>query len=240
MAPSSAVNPRTKIEARELSGDEVHELVELFIQAARRAAEAGFDAIQIHGAHSHLIGEFLSPAINQRKDEWGGSPERRTNFVRRIYQGIRKLVGPDYPILIKLGIVDFHPEGKSLSEGIDTARALEADGTDAIEVSEGFELDPAHHIRQNATSPYYLEECPQVRQALSLPLILVGGMRALKDMQVVLDEGIADAVSMCRPFIMDPHIVRKFHEGSTDKSECNSCNGCLRLTQKGDKRCVLA
>jgi 2,4-dienoyl-CoA reductase-like NADH-dependent reductase (Old Yellow Enzyme family) len=239
VAPSPAVNPQSGVEAREISGDEVHELIELFGEAARRAAEARFDAIQIHGAHSHLIGEFLSPAINRREDEWGGSPEKRSSFVRRIYSRMRKAVGSDYPILIKLGVVDYHAEGKSLSEGIDTARALEADGIDAIEVSEGFELEPAHHIRRDATSPYYLEEGRRARQALSLPLVLVGGMRALGDMQAVLDEGIADAISMCRPFIMDPHIARNLREGQSDTSECNSCNGCLRLGQKGGIRCVL-
>lgn len=240
VAPSPAVNPRTKAEVRELPGDEVHELVECFIQTGRRAMEAGFDAVQIHGAHSHLISEFLSPAINKREDEWGGSAEKRPNFVRRMYNGIRKLTGPDYPIIIKLGIVDYHPEGKSLSEGIKVARSLEADGIDAIELSEGFEEDGGHHIRHKALKPYYLDECRQARQALSLPLILVGGMRELKDIQAVLDEDIADAISMCRPFIMDPHIVRKFREGLGDKAECNSCNGCITMRNRERKsRCIL-
>lgn len=114
--PSSMASAFTGLQVHELSGDEIHELVELFVQAARRAIEAGFDAVQLHGAHGHLMSAFLSPVSNKREDEWGGSPERRSNFVRRIYSGIRKLAGPEYPILIKLGIVDFHPEGKSLSE----------------------------------------------------------------------------------------------------------------------------
>ena len=144
VAPSPAVNPRTKAQARELPGDEVHELVECFIQTARRAVEAGFDAVQLHGAHSHLMSQFLSPAINKREDEWGGSAEKRSNFVRHIYNGIRRLTGPDYPIIIKLGIVDYHPDGKSLSEGINMAKSLEADGIDAIELSEGFEEEGGH------------------------------------------------------------------------------------------------
>ena len=96
-----------------------------------------------------------------------------------------------------------------------------------------------HHIRLDATTPYYLHEGRQARRVLAFPLILVGGMRTLKDMEAVLDEGVADAISMCRPFIMDPHIVRKFREGLTDESKCTSCNGCLHEMRQGNMRCIL-
>ena len=239
VAPSPVVHPRSGVESRGLSGDEIRELVESFVQAARRAMEAGFDAVQLHSAHGRLPCLFLSPAVNRRKDEWGGSPEKRANFLRQICQGIRKIAGPDFPVLVKLGLKDYHPEGKPLSEGIATAKALETEGVDAIEVSEGFEAELGYHIRRDATSPYYLDECRQARQALSIPLILVGGMRKLNEMQAVLDEGISDAVSLCRPFIMDPHIIRKFREGLTQESECTSCNGCRRPLQGERLKCVL-
>ncbi|MBN1366046.1 MAG: hypothetical protein JW976_14660 [Syntrophaceae bacterium] len=77
-------------------------------------------------------------------------------------------VGPDFPIMIKLGLKDYHPDGKSLSDGIDTAKALETDGIDAIEVSEGFEKESAHHIRKDAIAPYYLEECRKARQVMNV------------------------------------------------------------------------
>lgn len=237
--PTGTINPHTGLQVQELAGDEVHEIVDAFVQAARRLIEAGFDAIQLHGAHSYVISSFLSPATNRRRDEWGGSPEKRLRFVREILKGIRKVAGPDYPVLIKLGLVDSHPEGKPLSEGIETARVLEADGIGGIEISEGLEEHRAHHIRLDATTPYYLHEARQARRVLALPLILVGGMRTLKDMEAVLDEGIADAISMCRPFIMDPHIVRKFREGLADESECTSCNGCLQEMRRGTMRCIL-
>ena len=239
VGPSATVNPYTGIQVRELSGDEVHELVEHYVQAARRVIEAGFDGVQLHGAHSWIISAFLSPATNKREDEWGGSPEKRSNFVRRICQGIRKLAGPDYPLIVKLGLRDYHPDGRSTTEGIEIARSLEEDGVNAIEVSEGLEPERAHHIRLDATSPYYVQECRQARQALSLPLILVGGMRKLQDMQAILDEGVADAISMCRPFIMEPHIVRKFREKLASESECTSCNGCLGPVKAGERRCIL-
>ena len=239
VGPSPMVNPRLDLKARELSGDEIEKLIEQFSRGARRVMEAGLDGVQLHAAHGWLPSAFLSPAANRREDEWGGSPEKRATFVRRICRGMRDSVGPDFPVMIKLGLKDYHPDGKPLSEGIDTAKALEADGIDAIEVSEGFEKEHAHHIRIDATAPYYLEECRAARQVLSIPLILVGGMRKPADMQQVLDDHIADAVSLCRPLIMDPHLVRKLREASTHESECISCNGCLVLSPGERFRCVV-
>ncbi|MFC1823226.1 NADH:flavin oxidoreductase [Thermodesulfobacteriota bacterium] len=237
--PSAIINPHTGLQVRELSGDEIHELVDFFVQAARRAMEAGFDAVQLHGAHSHLMSSFLSPVTNKREDQWGGSAEGRSRFPMEIYRGIRESTGPDYPILIKLGMVDIHPKGKPLSEGIKTAMLLEKEGIDAIEISEGLEADPMNHVRLDGISPFYLEECRQSRDNLSLPLILVGGMRTFSDMEAVLREGVADGISMCRPLIMDPFLVRKFKEGQTDSSDCTSCNGCVEQVMQGDLRCIL-
>lgn len=238
VGPSATVNPHSQVQIRELTSDEIYELVESYVQAARRIIEAGFDAIQMHGAHSWLLSTFLSPVTNKRDDEWGGSNEKRSNLIRQICRGIRQIVGPDFPILIKLGIKDYHPMGKPVSAGVEQAKLLEMEGIDAIEVSEGIEEDPSHHIRLDAMSPYYIEECQQVREALSIPVILVGGMRKLRDMQAVIDEKVADAISMCRPFIMDPYLVKNFRAGLTDSSECVSCNECLTRMRQVQISCT--
>lgn len=232
--PSSMINPHSGLEVRGLSGEEVRELVHLFVQAARRTVEAGFDAVQIHAAHSHLVSQFLSPVTNKREDEWGGSAQKRSKFLMEIYRGIRKTTGPDFPVLVKLGLEDTHPEGKPLAEGIATARNLAAEGVDALEVSEGFESEPGHHIRLDAQHPCYLEQCRQVRKEIDIPTILVGGMRSLQDMKSVLENGIADAVSLSRPFIMDPHLVLAFRDGLTTESGCISCNGCVEAGIMGE------
>jgi 2,4-dienoyl-CoA reductase-like NADH-dependent reductase (Old Yellow Enzyme family) len=239
VGPSEVVHPVTGVKVRQLSSNEIYELVDNYAKAAARIIEAGFDAVQLHGAHSWLISAFLSPVTNRRQDEWGGSIENRARFVREIYHSIRKVSGPDYPIIIKLGLKDYHPQGKPISEGIEVASLLQQDGFDAIEVSEGLEQDFFHHIRREAVSPYYLDECRQAKKALSLPLILVGGMRKLKDIQQVLDDGIADAISMCRPFISNPHIAADFKNGILDSSGCTSCNECMAQMGKGQLRCVL-
>jgi 2,4-dienoyl-CoA reductase-like NADH-dependent reductase (Old Yellow Enzyme family) len=239
VGPSATTHPRTGQPIRELSTNEVYQLVDDFIQAAKRIIEAGFDGIQLHGAHSWLLSAFLSPATNHREDEWGGSPEKRANFVRSIGRGIRLMAGPDYPLMIKLGLKDYHPQGKNTSEGIEQARALQADGMDAIEISEGLEEDFFHHIRPDAVNPYYVAECREARKLLSVPLILVGGMRKLKDMREIIEDGVADAISMCRPFIMNPHLVKNLRQGVIDGSGCTSCNKCLGEMAQGRLRCVL-
>jgi 2,4-dienoyl-CoA reductase-like NADH-dependent reductase (Old Yellow Enzyme family) len=239
IGPSSLIHPSTGIPIKGLSTDEVYEEVENFVQAGRRLIEAGFDAIQFHGAHSWLISAFLSPVTNKREDEFGGSAEKRANFVTQIYKGIRRIAGPDYPIFIKLGLKDYHPQGKSLGEGLETAMIFEKMGMDAFEISEGLEEDRGHHIRLNALSPYYLDECRQARQVLRRPLILVGGMRQLEDIEHVFREDIADAVSMCRPFVMDRYIVKKFHQGTATSSGCISCGGCSRMKRGPMLTCVL-
>lgn len=238
VGPSAMVNPANNLKARELSSDEVFEHVDDFAQAARRAAEAGFDAVQVHAAHGWFVSAFLSPVTNLRQDEWGGTPEKRWKFATSIIEGIRKITGPDFPVLIKLGLKDYHPKGKSLAEGIASAQACIEVGLDAVEISEGIEEQPFHHIRQDAQNPYYLDECREARKAITKPLILVGGMRELADMSDVVEGGTADAISMCRPFIMDQHIVQKFRLGSLARSGCTSCNKCIQEMHNRNIHCV--
>ena len=164
VGPSAIVDPESGNRIRGLNSEEIHEMIEAYIQAARRIIEAGFDGVQLHAAHGWFLSAFLSPVMNRREDEWGGSVEKRARFVQRICQGIRKLAGPDFPILIKLGLKDYHPAGKALSEGIAVARILEDSGVDAIEVSDGIEDKWGHHIRKDALHPYYLDECRHARR----------------------------------------------------------------------------
>ena len=239
VGPSVMVNPINGYTVRELTGDEIPEQIERHVQAARRAVEAGFDAVQLHSAHGWFLSTFLSGVTNRRQDEWGGSPAKRANFVLRITEGIRRVAGPDYPVFIKLGLKDYHPRGQTVAEAVEIAKILEAGGMDAFELSEGVEESRFNHVRQDAMAPYYVDECREARRALGVPVILVGGMRRLADMEKILSDGMADAVSMCRPFIMDPYLVKKFREGVTDYSACTSCNGCLQSMRQRNMHCTL-
>ncbi len=239
VGPSAVTNPQSGIQVRELSGDEIYQLIDSYKQASFRIIESGFDAIQLHAAHSWILSAFLSPVTNKRDDEWGGNTEKRANLVKRTCEVIREVVGNDFPILVKLGIKDYHPEGKSIESGVAQAKILEKTGVDSIEVSEGIEEDLFHHIRAEATRPYYLDECRQVKNALSVPVMLVGGIRKPGDMQKIVEDGTADAISMCRPFIMDPYLVKNIRNASLDGSKCTSCNKCMLQMRRGKLQCVL-
>jgi 2,4-dienoyl-CoA reductase-like NADH-dependent reductase (Old Yellow Enzyme family) len=238
VGPSDSVNPANGQKVRALSTQEVFQHVEDFAQAGRRAREAGFDGVQVHAAHSWLVSAFLSPATNLREDEWGGSPGKRAAFLVKILEGLRRECGPDFPLMIKLGLKDYHPQGKNVTEGIESVRVGLKAGLDALEISEGLEAQPFHHIREAATRPYYLEEARALREAVNLPTILVGGFRRLADMQGVVEGGVADAISLCRPFIMDQHLVRKLRTGILSRSDCSSCNGCIQEMHRRNLHCV--
>jgi 2,4-dienoyl-CoA reductase-like NADH-dependent reductase (Old Yellow Enzyme family) len=238
VGPSAIINPANNLKVRELTSEEIEGKVDEFVRAGARAAEAGFDGVQIHAAHGWLVSAFLSPVTNRRNDKWGGTALKRASFVIKIIEGLRKSIGPDYPILIKLGIKEYHPMGKSVDEGISSANMFIEAGIDAVEVSEGVEEIPFNHIRPGGISPYYIDECRKARSVIRKPLILVGGMRYLPEIEKIVDDGFADAVSMCRPFIMDQHIVRKFREGSVERSLCTSCNNCVQEMQARNLHCT--
>ncbi len=138
LAPSAVRDRYSLTTPREMTAAEILEMIEAFGKAAGRAKEAGFDAIQIHAAHGYLISQFLSPFTNRRKDDWGGDLERRQRFLMEVYRRVRREVGNDYPLLVKLNTQDHVRGGFNVQEAIPTARALADAGIDAIELSAGF------------------------------------------------------------------------------------------------------
>lgn len=188
--------------------------------------EAGFDAVQIHGAHGYLISQFLSPQANRRQDEWGGSLENRARFLRQVAERVRRYVGPGYPVLVKLGLADFIPGGLQLEEGLAVVEMLEGMGIDLMEISGGAGGGNAlTGIRRQEQEAYFLPWAREARRRTSLPIALVGGIRSLAVMQAVVDEGAADLISLSRPLIREPDLVRRLVREATE-AECISCNQC--------------
>jgi len=223
-----SVPPRSG--AREITVDEIEMLIDAFAQAARRAKEAGFDAVQIHAAHGYLVSQFLSPIANQRSDEWGGSLENRSRFLRRIIVAVRALIGPEFPILTKLGIRDESEEGLSLEEGVSLVGQLRGWGLDAVEISGGLAetgtFNIAGDIGPGQNEAYFRSWAQSASEAAELPIILVGGMRSLGAMEDVLQSGDAQLISMCRPLICEPDLPSRLSSGATDASACVSKNRC--------------
>jgi 2,4-dienoyl-CoA reductase-like NADH-dependent reductase (Old Yellow Enzyme family) len=232
LSPSRVDNdPSFTLSHRAMTGAEIEEVIDAFGQAARRGREAGFDAVQLHGGHSYLLAQFLSPRSNQRADKWGGSLENRMRFHVEVVKSVRRAVGADYPVLIKLGVQDTAENGMTLAEGCRVAQKLVACGIDAIEVSEGLEISRGNHIRKGIKTreqeAYYAPWAKEVKKAVSVPIILVGGMRSFDIMEKLVTENYTDAISMCRPFIREPGIVNRWQSGDRAPVRCLRCNRCL-------------
>jgi len=243
VAPSALYEPIYKVMPRELTQEEIWELIESFGRAARRARQAGFDGIQIHGAHGYLVNQFLSPHTNRRNDYWGGDEERRFHFLEEVYQSVRENVGYDWPVLIKLNASDFIEGGLTLEESLRIAKKLENLGIDAIEVSGGIvESKPEERpVRAGIDSPekeaYFREFSREFKKALKIPIILVGGIRSKTVAEDILQKKDADLVSISRPLIREPDLPKKWMKGK-EKADCISCNGCMRFIKLDYIKCV--
>lgn len=227
IAPSAYDDESMNKPAREMTEGEITTLIDAFGQAARRTKEAGFDGVQIHGAHGYLISQFLSPAVNKREDEWGGEISRRAKFLRKVYKAVRNQVGKEFPILIKLAMKDGVDGGLDFEESLEVVKMCEEIGIDGIEISSGFKFPSSRKgIRQETEEAYFLPFAKKARPITTLPLILVGGMRSKTVMEKVLADGYADFVSLCRPLINDPDFPNKLRLGQKEKSDCISSNNC--------------
>ncbi len=224
---------------KEMNVEDILELIRAFGDAARRAQVAGFDGVQIHSAHGYLLSQFLSPALNRRKDEYGGTNQNRARIHLQIYEAIRKVVGQDYPIFIKLNCKDFIENGMSLEESIQVAKWLAEAGLDAIELSGGFitggKLSPSRSgIDSEEKEAYFQEEARAMKKEIRIPLILVGSIRSFAVAVRLIEEGTADYISMSRPLIREPDLINRWKAGGRHRSECRSDNLCFKPGMDGE------
>ena len=199
--------------ARPLTEEEILEIIKRFGNSARILKEAGFSGCQIHGAHGYLVSQFLSPISNTRKDQWGGLLKNRARFVQEVYREIRKQVGPDYPVGIKINSADFQKGGFSESESMEVIQLLSNEGMDLIEISGGTYEKPAmvKGSRKQSTierEAYFLEYIEKVRKITDKPLLLTGGFRTVKVMENALAEKKLDLIGLGRPFCLYPNLAQ--------------------------------
>jgi len=230
IAPSAVTDRATGITPRALAAAEIEPLIECYVEAARRCRDAGFDGVQLHCAHGYLMSEFISPYTNRREDAWGGSLEARARFPLEVLRRIRAALGREFPVLVKLNAEDFIEGGLTLGESCRIAAMLEKEGIDAIEISAGMAETVDKIVRKNVAGPeqeaYFLPYAREFRRWVSVPLILVGGLRSLGVMELVLQSGAADFVSLSRPLIREPELPRKLRDGAATRAACVSCNCC--------------
>jgi 2,4-dienoyl-CoA reductase-like NADH-dependent reductase (Old Yellow Enzyme family) len=226
MAVSSA--PEAPRAHREMTADEIEGVKADFSNAARRALEAGFDAVQLHGAHGYLMSQFLSPITNRRQDGWGGTPENRRRFHIEAVRQIRRVVGVDFPVFIKFGVKDDEEGGLQLHDGLAAAQQMVEAGLDAIEVSGGVGMSPV-----SKGEAYFRDRAAAVKQAVAVPVIAVAGIRSLETANSIVDRGEADLISMCRPFIREPGLIARWKAAHQDPAKCVSCSRCFVFPRRG-------
>jgi 2,4-dienoyl-CoA reductase-like NADH-dependent reductase (Old Yellow Enzyme family) len=229
VGPTTTAWPHLKAKPRALTTKEVEGIVASFAQAARRAKEAGFDGVQLHGAHGYLLSSFLSPFTNTRSDRYGGCLEGRVAVVREILHQARALVGTDFPILIKMNCDDFVAGGTDVDSFPQLASEVERAGIQAVEVSGN---NPVREKISAEEQSYFLKYAQKLK--LSVPVILTGGNRSVERLEQIAETGTPDFFGLARPLLREPDLPARWREGrGASEAACISCNRCIRGFAKG-------
>ena len=245
VAPSAIREPLTGEMPRELTVPEIERLVQQYADAALRAKKSGCDFVEVHGAHGYLITQFLSPFSNQRTDAYGGTEEKRLKFVLDIIAAIRKLVGNDYPIIVRLSGEEMVLIGLTLAETAVIAKRLETAGVNAIHVSVG---NYASYTKGMMIPSMAVDDGPLlplaegIKRAVTIPVIAVGKIRSPKLAEKVIADEQADFVAIGRTLLADPEWPRKVQAGRLGEiNPCIACNqGCIsRLFAQQDVWCTV-
>lgn len=225
---------------RELSHDEIIDIIKRFGRTSAIAQKAGFSGVQIHGAHGYLVSQFLSGHHNQRTDQWGGSPENRRRFVLEVYKEIRAQVGPDFPVGIKLNSADFQKGGFTEDESLAVIQALSAAGIDLIEISGGTYEAPVMAGVNNGPvkestrkrEAYFMEFAEKARAATKTPLIVTGGFRSAQGMAEAITSGAVDFVGIARSLAIEPDAPNRLLSGLEPRYQVKPIKTGLKMIDK--------
>lgn len=211
---------------RALTEEDIEDIIKRFTRAAKVAKDTGFTGVQIHSAHGYLLSEFLSPMTNQRTDQWGGSLENRARLLLNIIRSVRKVVGPRFPLSVKLNSSDFQKGGFSNEDSVQVAQWLEKESLDLLELSGGTyeqlsffgtgekgkkapQLAQSTRLRE----AYFLDYAERIRKATKIPLMVTGGFRSLAGMNHALSNSSLDVIGLGRPLCVDTDIPNKLISG---------------------------
>ncbi|MGD8990104.1 MAG: FAD-dependent oxidoreductase [Desulfobacterales bacterium] len=242
LAPSAIPCPTIRGEVEPLTTEGIHEIVQKFGDAAQRAKQAGFELIEIHGAHGYLINQFLSKLSNKREDEYGGDIVGRSRFALEIVETIRKCIGPNFPLSFKISAQEFLPEGLTVTESIEILKHLVEAGIDVVQVSAGNDIS-AEWICQ----PMFMEKAclaesaARIKKALDIPIMAVGRINDPLIANQVLNKNQADLVCIGRGLLADPQMPNKARNGRLDEIRtCIACNTCMEsIFRKGRIECLV-
>lgn len=205
--------------------EDIKKVIDLFIKAAERAKKANFDGVQIHAAHFFFLSRFISPLINHRKDNYGGSTQNRIKILIEILKGIKeKNLG--LHISLKINSSDFNEGGIDEEECLEICKIMAKEGIDSIEISGNGTSRP--RIKPHVNEAYFLKCAEKVAENVNIPIAIVGGIRSKKTMQNILDNTKIEIISLSRPIICQPDFPKRLESGDIEDSKCVSCNGCYR------------
>lgn len=239
LGASSVENIYSKVNPKAASKKELEEIVVAFGDAAVRAKKAGFHGVQIHGAHGYFLSQFLNPYYNRREDEYGGNIENRSRLIFEVYEEIRKRVGDDYFISIKINCEDFMDTGSTLEDNLYVCKKLSDMGIDLIEISGGSaSSNPGKGVirmmKNESEQSYFYQQGKKIADVVSAPIALVGGHKNIEKIEEILNNSKIEFISLSRPLVSEPNLLNRWKKDRSP-ARCISCNRCFQ----NNKRCVL-
>jgi len=242
VAPSPLPCPTIHGEVEPLTIEGIQQLVQKFGDAAERAYQAGFELIEIHGAHGYLVNQFLSQFSNIREDEYGGNVVGRTRFAREIVEAVRHRVGPEFPISFKISAEEYVDRGLTTTQSIEILKILVLAGIDVVQVSAGNDVTP-----EWICQPMFMEKAclvqsaSQVKRALDIPVMAVGRINDPLIANEIIEQDKADLVCIGRGLLADPEMPNKAQEGRLDEIRtCIACNTCMQsIFKRGRIECLV-
>jgi 2,4-dienoyl-CoA reductase-like NADH-dependent reductase (Old Yellow Enzyme family) len=265
LSASRMPSPLSMQMIRSAKGDDLARITKAYVDGARTLVEAGFDVLELHMAHSYLISSFLAPALNRRKDQWGGSLENRARLARQVARAVRDEVGDAVAVTAKVSLSDGFRGGVTTDECVALAQLLESDGTlDALQLSGGSSLMNPMYLFRGAVprrefaasmpplvrwgmrtpvgksflkeypfqEAYFLDKALKVREAVSLPLMLLGGINRRETMERAMLQGF-EFVAMGRALLREPDLVAQLTAGRRDDGVCIHSNRCMPTIYSG-------
>jgi len=253
-----------------MNAAEIETVTSDFARAASLARDAGFDAVELHLGHGYLLSQFLSPAVNRRKDAYGGSLDGRARLPLEVVRRVRGAMGEDFPVLCKLNLSDGFRGGLELPDAVGVAQRLENEGVNAIVLTGGFTSKTPFYLFRGRRplkemieveksrlqklalawfgrsvireypfeEMFFLAQAREVRKAVRMPLVLLGGIVSRQNVDEAMTEGF-DFVAMGRALIADPDLVNRMRTDPSARTRCNHCNICVAEMDRSGVRCVL-
>lgn len=231
-APSVVPELSTGTVGIEMSKDDIEYIIDAFAKSAKRAKESGFDGVEIHGAHTYLINQFLSPYYNRRSDEYGGTLENRFRFLKEIYLRIREEVGYDFSVLVKLTATEFFEGGLTFEETKKVCIMLEELGVTALEISGNIHGKAKEMVGKVfdgiaiEKEGYFINYAREIKNIVNVPIITVGGFTTFKGIEKRFKETGIDFFGLSRPLLSEPDLINQWKNNKDKKSRCIRCSKC--------------